>query len=175
MPKILEIRRHTDNDDDVLSEEGVAEAVRIGRDVLDGGDALAVSSGAQRATQTLACMLAGLAETVPGGVRVDTAFRSDREEDWKAAYGDAGSGRLEDLRRADPDLVATDSAALAAALEHALERLDDGERALLVGHSPTSEAAVLGLTGDEVEPLGKGAGVVVTVDGDTYDVGVLPS
>jgi hypothetical protein len=33
-----------------------------------------------------------------------------------------------------------------------------------VGHSPTNEAAVLGLTGKVVDPMAKGAGVLVVVD-----------
>ena len=34
-------------------------------------------------------------------------------------------------------------------------------RALVVGHSPTNEAAVLGLTGEIVGPISKGAGVLL--------------
>jgi hypothetical protein len=33
-----------------------------------------------------------------------------------------------------------------------------------VGHSPTNEAAVLGLTGEIVEPMSKGSGVLLVVD-----------
>ena len=51
-----------------------------------------------------------------------------------------------------------------------LDRLDDGQRALLVGHSPTNEAAVYGLTGQDIDPMDKGSGVVVVVDGDAYNV-----
>jgi hypothetical protein len=54
-----------------------------------------------------------------------------------------------------------------------VERLDDGQRALAVGHSPTNEAAVLGLTGELLAPLGKGAGVLVTEDGGHHRVEVL--
>jgi phosphohistidine phosphatase SixA len=68
------------------------------------------------------------------------------------------------LRSADPGLVEEDSAVLAAALRRVLDRLSDGRRALVVGHSPTNEAAVLGLTGEVVEPMAKGAGVLVVVD-----------
>jgi phosphohistidine phosphatase SixA len=45
-----------------------------------------------------------------------------------------------------------------------LERLGEAERALVVGHSPTNEAAVLGLPGQQVAPLAKGAGVLVVAD-----------
>ncbi len=170
MARTLEIRRHTDNDGDALSAAGVADAVRIGRDELDGPYALAVSSGAQRATQTIACMLAGLGQPVARGVVVDQGFRSDREDEWRAAYQETGSGRLDDFRRAAPDLVAEDSEVLAAALQRVLDALDDGERALVVGHSPTSEAAVAGLTGTTIGPLGTGEAVIVTADGDDYTI-----
>jgi len=55
-------------------------------------------------------------------------------------------------------------------LRRVLERLGEGERALVVGHSPTNEAAVLGLTGKLVAPLAKGAGVLVVADGERFRV-----
>ncbi len=100
MPRFIELRRYTDSDGDVLTDEGVAAA----------------------------------------------------------------------LRAADPALVAEDSARLGAALGRVLARLGEGERALVVGHSPTNEAAVLGLTGQLVAPLAKGAGVLVVADGDRFRV-----
>lgn len=167
MARHLEIRRHADDDgDDVLTPDGVAAALRLGREVVHGGYALVATSGAQRATQTAACVLAGLGETVEHGVVVVPAFRSRREDEWRAAYREAGSGRLEDLLAVAPDLAAEDGAVLAGALEEVLARLDDGERALVVGHSPTSEAAVHALTGELVEPFGKGEGVVVEAVAD---------
>jgi broad specificity phosphatase PhoE len=169
MPRSLELRRHTDNDGDVLTDEGVAAAVRIGAG-LAGGYRVGVSTGAQRATQTLACLLAGLAQPVAGGVIVEPGLRSDREDDWRAAYQRAGSGELEALRAADPQLVAEDSVLLGAGLGRVLDQLREGERALVVGHSPTNEAAVLGLTGQVVAPLAKGAGVLVVADGDRFRV-----
>jgi broad specificity phosphatase PhoE len=169
MPRLVELRRHTDNDGDVLTEEGVAAALRVGAG-LAGGYRLGVSTGAQRATQTLACFLAALGQPVPGGVIVEPGLRSDREDRWRDAYRRAGSGELEALRGADPELVAEDSAVLGAALRRVLERLGEGERALVVGHSPTNEAAVLGLTGELVAPLAKGAGVLVVADGERFRV-----
>jgi broad specificity phosphatase PhoE len=164
----IELRRHTDNDGDVLTAEGVAAALAIGAS-LRGGYHLAVSTGAQRATQTLACFLAALGQQVPGGVVVEPGVRSQVEDRWRAAYEKAGSGALEALREADPELVAEDSERLGAALRRVLDGLPDGGRALVVGHSPTNEAGVLGLTGELVPPLGKGAGVCVVAD-DTYRV-----
>jgi hypothetical protein len=156
----------------VLSDEGVAAALRIGAG-LAGGYRVGVSSGAQRATQALACFLAAAGQPVPDGVVVEPGLRSEREDRWRQAFQRAGSADLEALRAADPELVAEDSARLGAALGRVLERLGEGERALAVGHSPTNEAAVLGLTGKVVAPLGKGAGVLVTADGDRFAVEAL--
>ena len=160
MPKYVELRRHTDADGDVLTPEGVRAAVESGSHLAGGYDVF-VSSGAQRATQTLACLLAGLGERVPQGVLVEPGLRSAAEERWRAAYKKAGSGALEALREADPELVEEDSATLAAALRRILEALPEGGRALVVAHSPTNEAAVLGLAGEIVEPISKGGGVLV--------------
>ena len=164
MRREIELRRHTDNEEDVLTAEGIQAALEIGAR-LRGGYHVGVSTGAQRATQTLACFLAALGQQVPGGVVVEAGLRSQVEDRWRAAYQKAGSGALEALREADPELVAEDSERLGAALRRVLDALPDGGRALVVGHSPTNEAAVLGLTGEIVAPLAKGAGVLV-VAGD---------
>jgi broad specificity phosphatase PhoE len=160
MAKFVELRRHTDADGDALTPEGVRAALEIGSRLAGGYDLL-VSTGAQRATQTLACFLAGLGEKVPRGVVVEPGLRSRVDDRWRAAYKKAGSGALEALREADPELVREDSALLAAALRRVLDALPEGSRALVVGHSPTNEAAVLGLVGDIVELISKGEGVLV--------------
>ena len=172
MARFVELRRHTDNDGDVLSDEGVAAALRLGGE-LAGGYRVAVSTGAQRATQTVGCLLAALAQPVPDGVVVEPGLRSEREDRWRAVAREADGGDLAAMRSVDPDFVAEEAAALGAALGRVLERLEDGQRALVVGHTPTSEAAVLGLTGELVAPLGKGAGVLVTEDGGRYRIEVL--
>jgi broad specificity phosphatase PhoE len=169
MARSVELRRHTDADGDVLTEDGVRKALEIGAS-LEGDYDLAVSTGAQRATQTLACFLAALGERVPGGVVVEPGLRSTREDDWREAYRKAGSGALEAMRAADPELVEEDSASLAAALGRVLDALPEGGRALVVGHSPTNEAAVLGLTGEMVEPMSKGAGVLVLAEDEGFRV-----
>ena len=74
MAKYLELRRHTDADGDVLTPEGVRAGVEIGSHLTGGYDVL-VSSGAQRATQTLACFLAGLGEKALRGVVVEAGLR----------------------------------------------------------------------------------------------------
>jgi hypothetical protein len=167
--KRIELRRHTDNDGDVLTYEGTRAALAIGSS-LRGGYALLVSTGAQRATQTLACFACALREPVPGGAVVEPGLRSEREDRWRDAYGKAGSARLEDLRSVDPELVESDSRILGEALGRILERLDDHETALVVGHSPTNEAAVLGLTGEIVDPMSKGSGVLITANRDGFGV-----
>src|SRR6266516_4173865 len=165
----IELRRHTDADEDVLTAEGVAAALEIGAR-LAGGYQLAVSTGAQRATQTLACFLAALGQQVPGGVVVEPGLRSQVEDRWRAASQNAGSGALGALREAGPELVAEDSERLGGALRRVLDGLPEGGNALVVGHSPTSEAAVLGLTGEIVAPLAKGAGVRVVAKDDGWQV-----
>jgi broad specificity phosphatase PhoE len=167
--KHVELRRHTDADGDVLTPEGVRAAVEIGSRLAGGYDLL-VSTGAQRATQTLAGFLAGLGENVPQGVVVEPGLRSTVEDRWRAAYEKAGSGTLEALREADPELVEEDSATLATALRRVLDALPDGGRALVAGHSPTNEAAVLGLTGEIVAPISKGDGVLVVEEGGAVRV-----
>ena len=67
-----------------------------------------------------------------------------------------------------------DSERLAAGLRRVLDRVPDGGRALAVGHSPTNEAGVFGLTGELVAPMSKGAGVLVVLDGDRARVEPLP-
>lgn len=165
MAREIELRRHTDSDGDALTDEGVEAALEVGRS-LRGGYEVLVSSGAQRATQTLACFACELGERVPGGALVEPGLRSKLEDRWRQAYQKAGSGELAALRAADPELVEEDSATLGAALRRVLDRLGDGGRALVVGHSPTNEAAVLGMTGELVEPISKGSGVLLVVNDD---------
>jgi broad specificity phosphatase PhoE len=169
MAKYIELRRHTDADGDVLTEDGVRAALSIGA-TLEGGYDLAVSTGAQRATQTLACLLAGLGESVSGGVVVEPGLRSTQEDRWREAYAKAGSGELDAMRTADPELVEKDSAELGAALRRVLDALPNSGRALVVGHSPTNEAAVLGLTGEIVGSLSKGEGVLVVAEDSGFRV-----
>ena len=172
MARFVELRRHTGNDGDVLDADGVAAALRLGTG-LAGGYRVAVSTGAQRATQTVGCLLAALGQLVPDGVVVESGLRSQREDRWRALYQEAGSGELEAMRSVDPAFVSEEAAALGAALGLVLDRLGDGDRALAVGHSPTNEAAVLGLTGRLVAPLAKGAGVLITEDQGSFRVEAL--
>ena len=172
MARFVELRRHTDNDGDVLTTDGVAAALRLGAG-LAGGYRVGVSTWAQRATQTVGCLLAALGQPVPDGVVVEPGLRSEREDHWRAVAKETDGGDLAAMRAADPAFVDQEAASLGAALGRVLERLGDGERALVVGHSPTNEAAVLGLTGELVAPLDKGAGILVTEDGGSYRVETL--
>ena len=79
--KTVELRRHTASDGDRLTPKGIAAAVEIGSRFGAPYDLL-ISSGAQRATQTLACFLAGSGQRSPAGVTVDETFRSTVEERW---------------------------------------------------------------------------------------------
>ena len=169
MARYVELRRHTDSDGDKLTDDGVRAAVALGK-ALNKSYRVVASSGAQRATQTAACVIAGLGEPIPDGVVVEPGMRSTREDRWRAAYRTAGAGDLESLRSADPELVRMDSEVLADGLRRTFERLEDGDRALVIGHSPTNEAAVFGLTGVIVGPMGKGEGVVIIETGDAYEV-----
>ena len=160
MTKAVELRRHTDNDGDALTEDGVRAAVDIGAH-LAGDYTLLVSSGMQRATQTLACFLAGLGQRVPDGVIVESGLRTEAEGRWREIYAQTKRPDLASFQAADPEFVALETASLGRALQRVFDRLGDSGRALAVGHSPTNEAAVFALTGDLVRPLEKGEGVLV--------------
>src|SRR5919109_5022988 len=99
--RALEFRRHTASDGDVLTPEGIEAARAIGQR-LTGPYHVMVSTGAQRATQTLACMLAAM-QPQPGRVGVDERFRSEVEDEWRAAYAEAGAGDLASFLRVAPD------------------------------------------------------------------------
>lgn len=169
MARTIDLRRHTDNDGDVLTGEGIAAAIALG-DALEDGYTFAVSTGAQRATQTIACALGAATRRLPCGVIVEPGLRSAVEDRWKEAVKTAGDARMSAVRDADAELVDAEAEALGAGLRRVLDQLSDGNRALVIGHSPTNEAAVLGLTGEEVAPMGKGAGVRVVEEGGAFRV-----
>jgi broad specificity phosphatase PhoE len=169
--KHVEIRRHTDNDGDQLTEEGVAAAERIGQTGLHPPYALFVSTGAARADQMVAILRAAAGQDAP--VRVEPGLRSIVEDRWRAASKASGGGDLEAIRTVDPELVDKETVVLGAALRGVFAQLPGEGRALVVGHSPTNEAAVLGLTGQLVSPLGKGEGVLVTENEGRFAVADL--
>ncbi len=168
--RYVELRRHTDNDGDRLTPQGVADAELIGRDRLHPPYAAFVSTGAARATQMLEILRHAVGQDeIP--VTVAAGLRSLVEDRWRQAAKGAGKGAdLDGMRVIDPGLVEKESLLLASALRHVIEGLPEGGRALVVGHSPTNEAAVLGLAGRVVPPLGKGKGVLLVEDGGDYQV-----
>src|SRR5919197_2764467 len=172
--RYAELRRHTDNDGDELSPKGVADAQAIGRDRLRPPYAAFVSTGARRATQMLEILRhAAGQDDVP--ITEATDLRSSVEDRWREAARAAGKGAdLEAMRAMDPDLVEKESTVLGLALRRVVEALPENGRALVIGHSPTNEAAVLGLYGQVIPPLGKGEGVLVVEAGGSYRAEALP-
>jgi len=166
--RYVELRRHTDNEGDRLTPKGMADAQMIGRDGLHPPYAALVSTGAARATQMLE-ILRHAARQDDTPITVAAGLRSLVEDRWRQAAKAAGKGAdLDAIRAVDTDLVERESFLLGSALREVAEGLPEGARALVVGHSPTNEAAVLGLTGQLVPPLGKGEGVLLIEDGGDY-------
>ena len=168
--RYVELRRHTDNEGDELTAQGVADAQAIGHKELQPPYAAFVSSGAARATHMVTILRhAAGQEDVP--ISEATGLRSTVEDRWRSAAKAAGKGAtVEQIRGVDPDLVEHEERLLGASLRGIVESLPDGGRALVVGHSPTNEAAVAGLTGQAVEPLAKGAGVLLVEDRGRFTV-----
>jgi hypothetical protein len=168
--RYVELRRHTDNDGDRLSEQGIADAEAIGRTGLHPPYALFVSTGAERANEMLR-ILRRAAGQEDAQIITGTALRSAVEDRWREAAKAAGKGAsLEEMRAVDPDLVEHESRLLGAALQGIVEALPDEGRALIVGNTPTNEAAVCGLTGQVIAPLGKGEGILIVEDARRYEV-----
>jgi len=164
MTRYIELRRHAASAGDLLTEEGVRAALDIGRR-LTGPYVLLVSSGAQRATQTLACFAWALSDPVSDGgdrgTRPAVGCRGslacgvpDRRQRraFRSARGSPGA-RARGLRA---------SCGRAASRPRPSCRRPAGARGR---PQPHHEAAVFGLTGELVAPMSKGAGVLVAVDG----------
>jgi broad specificity phosphatase PhoE len=171
--KTVDLFRHTDNDGDALTAEGVRAAEKVAREQLTPPYNVFVSTGASRATHMLEILRrAANQEDVP--ILEEAGLRSSVEDRWRDAVKAAGQGAdLEAIRDRDADLVDHESVLLGQALQRVFERLPEGGRALVVGHSPTNEAAILGLTGSVVAPLAKGDGVRVTENAGRYTVGEM--
>jgi hypothetical protein len=168
--RYVELLRHTDNDGDKLTSEGIAAAEAIGRERLTPPYALFGSTGASRATEMVEILrrIVGQ-EDVP--VTVVRGLRSSVEDRWRTAAKVAGKGAdVEAIRARDPDLVEKETLVLGSALRGVFDALPEGGRALIVGHSPTNEAAVLGLAAEVIGPLGKGEGVLIVEDEGRFRV-----
>jgi hypothetical protein len=166
----VELRRHTESEGDRLTLQGAAGAGVIGRDRLHPPCAAFVSTGAARAAQMLEILRrAAGQDDIP--VTAAAGLRSFVEDRWRQAAKAAGKGAdLEAMRVIDPDLVERESWLLGLALRQVVERLPEDGRALVVGHSPANEAAVLGLVGQVVRSLGEGEGVLLTEGGGDCQV-----
>jgi hypothetical protein len=168
--RFVELWRHTDNDGDELTSQGIAAAEAIGRERLTPPYALFGSTGASRATQMVEILRRSVGqEDVP--VTVVPGLRSSVEDRWRTAAKAAGKGAdVEAIRVIDPDLVEREALLLGGALRGVFDAMAEGGRALVVGHSPTNEAAVLGLAAEVVGPLGKGEGVLIVEEGGRFQV-----
>jgi len=168
--RYVELCRHTGNEGDRLTPQGAADAEMIGRGGLHPPYAAFVSTSAARATQMPGILrhAAGQDDTP---ITAATGLRSSVENRWRDAARAAGKqADVEDIRALDPDLAGRESWLLGSALRQVVAGLPEGRRALVVGHSPTTEAAVPGLAGLVVPPLGKGKGVLLVEDGGDYQV-----
>jgi hypothetical protein len=164
----VELRRHTDNDGDRLTPQGIADAEVISRNELHPPYAAFVSTGAARATEMLE-ILRGATGQDETPITEAIGLRSSVEDRWRDAAKAAGKGAdLEAMRAVDPDLVERESWLLGRTLREIVDALPEGGRALVVGHSPTNEAAVLGVTGQVVRPLAKGEGILLLEDDGHY-------
>ena len=158
----IELRRHAKRQPgvDALSEEGRAQAEEVGRTLPTDYASIFVSP-AKRAAETVAWFLRASGQQLPGHAVVP-GLASEREDEWRSAAGAAGSSRIDAVANQDPEMVGAESRRLAEALEELFDRVPEGGRALAVGHTRLIEAAVYGLTGVIVEPLGDCEGVSVT-------------
>ena len=137
--KELELRRHAyrDPDADRLSAAGRAQAEDVGRAAGASYDIVFVSP-ALRTAETAAWFLRGSGHQLP-----------DHEVVPGLGGQDATGGSAEGM---------------AAGVRALLARVPDGGRGLAISHTPLVEHAVLGLTGDTIEPLSECEGVLVSVD-----------
>ncbi|MGH9891000.1 MAG: histidine phosphatase family protein [bacterium] len=170
----LEIRRHAAKDAtpgvDRLSPEGIRQAHDLGRSLRVGYTHL-YSSGAQRATQTLACMIAGMGRHVLNGVVVRPELVSQREAEWRGAVESAGTSEVEALRSVAGSLVEEEAARLGAELREILSELPEGGYGLAIGHSPLIECAIYRLTAKPPVPLAACDGFLITeLKGGRLDV-----
>lgn len=170
----LEIRRHAEKaaapGADRLSPEGIRQAHDLGRSLRVGYTHL-YSSGAQRATQTLACIIAGMGRHVLNGVVVRPELVSQREAEWRKVVESAGSSDLEVIRAVSGGLVEEEAARLGSELRAILSELPEGGYGLAIGHSPLIECGIYGLTSKPPAPLATCDGFLIAeLKGGRLDV-----
>ena len=167
--KTIELRRHAARakGDDSLSAEGRVQAEDVGRTMSTDFSVVFISP-AKRAAETVAWLLRGQSRRLPPHA-VIPGLGSEVEDRWRSAVTGAGSSHLEAIKRVDPRLLATESARLAEVVRSLFDHVPEGGRALAVGHSPLIEAAIYGLVGAVVDPLGDCEGVeLVRDEADRY-------
>src|SRR5688572_14980919 len=153
--RYVELRRHTDNDGDKLSEQGVADAEAIGRTGLNPPYAAFISTGAERATEMLRILRrAAGQDEIP--ITTEAGMRSSVEDRWREAAKVAGKGAsIEEMRAVDPDLVEHETQLLGSALQRVVQGLPEGGRALVVGHSRQTRRPSPGWLGRRSPPSAK--------------------
>jgi broad specificity phosphatase PhoE len=168
MARFAEIRRHSlkgsGAHQNVLSVEGILYAQRVGAGRHDVKYHAVACSTLTRTMQTLAAFMQGHA-----GITVERFHRVDllggREP---ARWGELvrranGSMRVEDLLAVGEDLTEA-LHHLSGTIESIAVSVQDDERALLIGHTPTIELAVHHMTRVAIEPLKELEGVVLRFD-----------
>jgi hypothetical protein len=104
--RYVELFRHTDNDGDSLTGEGIEAAEEIGRERLSPPYAFFGSTGAHRATEMVQ-ILRRAAGQEDAPITEVPGLRSSVEDRWREAASAAGQGAaVEGMREVDPDLVA---------------------------------------------------------------------
>jgi hypothetical protein len=126
--RYVELFRHTDNDGDALTSDGIAAAEQIGRERLSPPYVFFGTTGAHRATQMVEILRRAAGQEdlpitdVPG-------LRSTVEDRWRAAAKAAGKGAtVEAMREVDPDLVEKESLLLGNALRTVFDAMPEGGR-----------------------------------------------
>ena len=89
--RTVDLLRHTDNDGDRLTPEGVEAAERVGRELLTPPYDAYVSSGAARATQMLE-ILRRAAGQEDHPITAEPGLRSVVEDRWRDVAEAAGKG-----------------------------------------------------------------------------------
>ena len=145
--RTLELRRHARRDptQDRLSEAGRAQAEDVGRS-LDGGYTVVFVSPAQRAAETVAWLLRGAGQQLPGHAVIPGL----------AAVDNDGS-----------------ALAMAGVVSALLDAVPEGGRGLAISHTPLIERAVLGIAARELEPLGECEGVLLSKGADDEAVEIV--
>jgi broad specificity phosphatase PhoE len=148
--------RHTLNEGDALTDEGVASALNIGSSLADRDFALVVVSGMQRTAQTAACVLAAGSTSGRNGVFVHEGFGSDDWKGWGDLIKRVGSSDVKDLARADEARYEDVRKRVKDAMNWTADRLGFPGEALIVSHSPIIEFAIWELTGKPPAPFERG-------------------